>query len=330
MLMRACVLIIALALAPWLEARSADKDSLTVASFNIKWIGNYKQKDAKALAGLLGSMDIVLVQELVSPPYPGFYPDDTPFKPTEPSKEFFDHMRAAGFRYVLSEENTGRNTHRKNGAAAEWFVAFYKPDIVCAAGDEFENKTCDASDLPNGFLSNKRVKNASFDRVPYAFAFRAGKKKTDFVLISVHLRPSAGEENVKQRKKELSAISKWIKANAGDEKHILVAGDMNLYSCDELEAAKPAGYKSLNHKCVTTVTGKTPRPFDHVLVPEEHADILHRGGKFKVIDLVAKMCAQWDADVACPGSPYVAAKFGEIYSDHRPVTFEIAIAADTD
>lgn len=327
---RLILLLVLVVGVPWLDAKAANGQSLTVASFNIKWLGNYKDKDSKALTGLLKDLDIVLVQELVAPPYQGNYPNNKPFKPTQASKEFFDFMTRAGFKYILSEENTGRNRNRINGSAAEWFVAFYKPEVVCAAGQEPAEASCDASDLPNGFLAKKRALNANYDRVPYAFGFRAVGGKADFVIISVHLRPSTGSENKARRKQELKAVGKWISENSDKEKHFLIVGDMNMYNCEELENAKPAGYFSLNSSCATTVTGKTPRPYDHVLVPKAHDDILHRGGAFKTIDLVQKMCAKWDGDGPCPGKPYESAAFGKYYSDHRPVLFELSIASDSD
>ncbi len=105
---------------------------------------------------------------------------------------------------------------------------------------------------------------------------------------------------------------------------------MNMYNCEELDGAKPAGYFSLNSSCVTTVTGKTPRPYDHVLVPKAHNGILYRGGAFKTIDLVQKMCAKWDGDGPCPGKPYENAAFGKYYSDHRPIIFELALGASSE
>jgi len=176
-------------------------------------MGTPAEREAPAPKG----MDIVVVQELVAPPYPGKYPDNKPYKPTEASKEFFDFMIRAGFKYILSEENTGRNSNRKNGTASEWFVAFYKPEVVCATGQEPVEPSCDASDLPSGFLSNKRARNANYDRVPYAFGFRAVGGKADFVIISVHLRPNTGSENRARRKQELKAIGKWISENSDKE-----------------------------------------------------------------------------------------------------------------
>jgi hypothetical protein len=65
------------------------------------------------------------VQELVSPPYAGKFPDGTPVKPDAESAEFFDAMRGHGFLYAISEEDTGSgdNIHR-NGSSTEWWVTF--------------------------------------------------------------------------------------------------------------------------------------------------------------------------------------------------------------
>ena len=47
---------------------------LTICSFNIQFLGNSTRRDDVALASILADYDIVVVQELVSPPFPGTFP----------------------------------------------------------------------------------------------------------------------------------------------------------------------------------------------------------------------------------------------------------------
>ena len=152
-------------------------DLITVCSFNIQFLGNFKDRDNAALAAILRDDDIVVVQELVAPPYPGTFPDGTAFTPDPEAEAFFAEMEALGFAYVLSEEDTGRGeTNHSNSSATEWWVAFYDPDTVQ-----------EDPDLARGFLATDRTRNPDFDRVPYAFPFQAVQGGLDFVLISVHL-----------------------------------------------------------------------------------------------------------------------------------------------
>ena len=55
--------------------------TLRIASFNIQFLGNSTERDNAALASILDPFDIVVIQEVVSPPYPGDFPDGEPFKP---------------------------------------------------------------------------------------------------------------------------------------------------------------------------------------------------------------------------------------------------------
>ena len=109
-------------------------DSLSICSFNIQFLGNFKSKDDEALAGILKDYDIIVIQELVAPPCEGVFPNGDNFKPDAEAAEFFDAMTALGFDYSMSEEDTGTgdNIH-VNSSATEWYVVFFRPDIVSTA-----------------------------------------------------------------------------------------------------------------------------------------------------------------------------------------------------
>ena len=57
-----------------------DVEPLKVCSFNIQFLGSSKSRDDAALSIILKDYDIVVIQELVAPPYPGTFPDNTPFQ----------------------------------------------------------------------------------------------------------------------------------------------------------------------------------------------------------------------------------------------------------
>ncbi|UCC40305.1 MAG: hypothetical protein JSV96_02290 [Candidatus Aminicenantes bacterium] len=229
---------------PEVTTPTAEAEPLTICSFNIQFLGHYKKRDDAALSKILTGYDIVVVQELVAPPYTGAFPDGNAFNPDAESAEFFDEMKSRGFKYVLSEEDTGTNDEiHESGPATEWWVCFYKPEKVKEAGD-----------LPSGFLAADRSNHDDYERVPYAFAFRTADDKLDFVFISVHLQPGDSNADQSRRKHELETIASWIDSNDEIEKDFIILGDMNIKDDEELTESCPAGFKSLNNECVATNT----------------------------------------------------------------------------
>ncbi len=226
------------------QGQSEESQSISIASFNIQFLGHFKKKDNKALASILKDYDIVVVQELVAPPVVGMYPDGSPYKADNESAGFFNEMSGHGFDYVLSEEDTGTgDVIHKASSATEWWATFYKPNIVNVA-----------EDIPSGFLANDRSNHDMFERVPYAFAFRTNNNTMDFVLISVHLNPGASKTDRNRRKEELVAIEQWIDDNDEKEKDFIILGDMNIEDAEELVEVTPDGYISLNNEMRRTNT----------------------------------------------------------------------------
>ena len=298
---------------------------LKLCSFNIQWLGSSKVRDDADLADLLKDQDIVVVQEVIAPPYAGTFPDGTPYKPAPRVAHFFDQMTNHGFSYALSEEDTGAgSTIHNNGSATELWVAFYKPQWIKIA-----------SNLPSGFLANDRSQNPDYDRVPYAFAFRTADRKLDFVLISVHLCPGSGLLDKQRRKHELGSIASWINGHNQTEKDFIILGDMNIENAAELGNATPAGFHSLNEHCLPTNTNVNgPKPFDHVMynVAFTRNEIDQAFG-FHPVNLIEAMRPRWKARTTShyPGDPpYDHNKFRAHYSDHDPVQFRMAPLAGGD
>ena len=104
------------------QSHAQESQSISVASFNIQFLGHFKKNDNKALASILKDYDIVVVQELVAPPTAGTYPDGNPYKADNESAGFFNEMFEYGFDYVLSEEDTGTgDVIHKASSATEWW-----------------------------------------------------------------------------------------------------------------------------------------------------------------------------------------------------------------
>ena len=305
---------------------TASEGHLDIVSFNIQFLGNPKHRDETALAALLSPYDIVVVQELVAPPFNGSFPDGSAYRPDPEASRFFEAMAESGFDYILSEEDTGTNdTLHINSTGTEWWVTFYKPDVVESA-----------SELPQGFLADDRSNHPDFERVPYATAFRTLVGGNDFVLVSVHLKPGDTSANKGRREHELDTVAAWVDANDAVEKDFFILGDMNFKSCGEIIAIIPAGYQALNTgtSCLMTNTNiNGRRPYDNVVLPITSVNGLASGGQFSVINLIDAMRVPWfeDFNQPYPGdAPYNHNAFRARYSDHHPVMFRLLISADDD
>ena len=301
---------------------AAQPDHLTICSFNIQFLGHYTSRDHQSLADLMAPFDIVVVQELVAPPYPMDFPDGTPVNADEEARAFFDAMRGHGFAYWLSEEDTGKgSTIHTNGTGTEWWVVFFKPDRVDTAAD-----------LPLGFLAQNRAGHPDYDRVPYAFAFRTPGRTLDFVLVDVHLRKDGGQANRDRRRHELASVAAWIDAHDTSERDFIVLGDMNIQNAAELPYATPAEYVSLNGEAVPTNTNVNgPRPYDHVMYRRAFTTEMDEAFDVKVVDLIKAMRPYWRSSEPYPGDPYVHDAFRQRYSDHHPVVFRLIVPeADDD
>jgi endonuclease/exonuclease/phosphatase family metal-dependent hydrolase len=288
---------------------------LKACSFNIKFLGQGNKKQYQPLADLLKDYDLVLVQELVSAPmdmlYPGYRLPGTP-----QARAFFNLMEDHRFAYALSQAKTGPTTNTTNGSASEYFVAFYKPDVL-------------RYDLAaSGFVTQPLVANPVFDRVPWTFHFTTRDGTLDFAATDVHLAADAGA--AQQRRIELRAIADHV--SGAPERDQLILGDMNMQDCDELRDALPSGYRSLNAACLATNVGRTGKPFDHLLYRPQYTAPDIDPDHFVPLDLVGLMRSTWDAtDEPYPGDgTFNVATYGAYYSDHKPVEFRMVYGVRDD
>lgn len=174
---------------------------------------------------------------------------------------------------------------------------------------------------PHGLLADDRSKNASYDRVPYAFSFRTKDNTMDFVLISVHL--AAGGSASSKRLGELTAISNWIsqKRTESVEQDYLILGDMNLEDCDEVLEMLTQVQSTLNYQCVGTNLRQI-KPFEHVFYYLDHdteIDYWH----LWTIDLVEAMQFYWPYEDPYLGDleTHTVNDYAVYYSDHHPIVF---------
>jgi len=300
---------------------------LSVCSFNIMWLGSYKKKENEQLADMLSDYDIVVVQEMVSAPCDGVYPDSTAYEADEEAEAFSNAMREQGFEEYLSEEDTGpgETIHTKT-TGTEWFVTYYRPD-----------KVGPATDLPCGFLAEDRSAHPVYRRVPYAFGFRSEDGEADFVLVSVHLNP----DSETARKAEFDAMAEWLaEQNEGSEHDFFILGDTNIQDAEELADVLPEGFMSMNSQCLSTNTKPAAgKPYDHVMYSEASIREIDTDYGFWIIDLPATMEDYWNEKYAepYPGDTtgvdyenYDHSLFSQHYSDHDPIEFRLAWEGEDD
>jgi len=308
---------------PVYAANGTDDPShqITICSFNIQFLGSSKDRLDEALVSAVKDCDILVVQELIAPPYAMKFPDGTDANPDPEAAEFFDAMAQQGFTYWLSEEDTGTGEkNHLNSSATEWWVVFFKNQIVQP------DKT-----LPHGFLADDRTDYPCYERVPYAFSFTTPDNHLDFVLISVHLKPANGPAERARRRHELAAIADWIENVDQSEKDFIILGDMNIYDPEELAKATPEGFVSLNDECRATNTNvNSPEPYDQVMYRPKYTKEMDTDYDMVVIDLIAAMKPLWNLDIAYPGDPYNHNDFRKYFSDHNPVMFKLTIPASDD
>lgn len=301
-------------------------DTIDICSFNIQFLGHFKNRDNEFLSGLLNNFELILIQEMVAPPVNGMYPDGKKYKADVESKAFHDLMIANGFSYWMSEEDTGPKKNHTASSASEWWIAYYKEDVLQA----------DSSERAYGFIDEKLTLNETFERVPYAFPFKALNGELNFTVISVHLAPGSSGTSKQKRSEELSGISKWINDRTEDNRDFLIAGDCNIENDAELQKILKENewfdkqdLWSLNENCISTNTKcyesvSKGRPYDHVLYAEATVEDLIPG-TFDVIDLL-RLCPEGSIS----SYSYDHDKFRTKYSDHLPVTFKLLSDKDGD
>jgi len=263
-----------------------------------------------------------------------------PIIPEPKATEFFDAMDKSGFQdFILSDEDTGPNSHHSKMTVSEWWLVFYN-----------SQKLRVAKDLPHGFLDHIRAYSKDFDRVPFAFPFRTVEKNLDFVLIPVHFPPEGKRRSVRQQ--EFLAIDEWINSQDSEEKDFIILGDMNIQNKAEYSKISPREgdepkWKSLNEDCAPTNTfpqRKKAKPYDHVFFNPKFTTEkeMPRAKNFAVVSLIDKMKYRWaytNATEPYPGGrpdksgrwiDYDHDKFRTRYSDHNPVKFRLKVPDSDD
>jgi endonuclease/exonuclease/phosphatase family metal-dependent hydrolase len=300
-------------------------DVLTICSYNIKWLGYSTERDYETLGRVLSNYDVIVIQEIVAPPWPGFYLNGSPYVVDPEVADFFHELQIAyGYECWLSDEDTGsRGAIHGNSSGTEWYAVFYKCDLLERAPG-----------LPAGFLVTGGNPYAVFDRIPYAFPLRHRETGFDFVLVSVHLHEGKGGVDAQRRAAELKAIAAWIDTQDTPETQYLVLGDMNFRDCAEIPASTPASLQYLNPPTdgpcqMTTAVPGDGYPFDNILYTDAVPIDVAFG--MRVIDLVSGLTAIWNPLSEPLATAYWDLQYPDLFSDHLPIICRLALPrADAD
>ncbi len=297
-------------------------DTISICSFNIQFLGHFKARDNNTLSKILKPYDIVVIQEMVAPPVSGTFPSNgQKYKSDLESKAFADAMQKQGFSYWLSTEDTGPTKNHVNSSASEWWITFYKDEIVVPDSSRYF-----------GFLDTTLAGSLLYERVPFCLPFKSIDGKSTFSLISLHLKPGNGLADRTRRAGELKTLFDWG-AKQETNKDFIYLGDCNIYNEGEfIEFEKQAIY-SLNKQCSSTNTklyedAKKGKPYDHVFYTNSSEDEIIKES-FKVVDLMEEIRTLYKGE-SFPYAPYEHNLFRTIFSDHVPIYFNYILGMDKD
>lgn len=306
------------------SSSESGEDTLAVCSFNIQFLGHFKERNDTLLTNLLKVYDIIVIQEMVAPPVDGLYPNGSTYKSDKESESFHNLMTTKGYNFWLSEEDTGPTKNHINSSASEWWIVYYNDKVLP-----------DTLNEPFGFLSDTIVGNSGFQRVPYSFAMKSADGSTTFNLISVHLNPGGSSSDKAIRQAEFKGIYDWIKTSVKTNKDYIVLGDCNIENSEELQSLVlnpfQEEYQSLNSNCISTNAKRYEakekgRPYDHIFINENFLEDLVTES-FEVVDLQMYLEGVNKIDEFFP---YDHNYFRTRLSDHLPVSFKIITGRDSD
>jgi endonuclease/exonuclease/phosphatase family metal-dependent hydrolase len=168
-------------------------------------------------------------------------------------------------------------------------------------------------------LPRERQQLALFHRVPVVAAFRARAGGFDFRLVSVHLKAGRRPDDERKRLLEVAALRDALRqllAGPDEDQDLLVLGDFNhTYGTAEAQAFCEGGLlRYLQSTTERPTILHFPEPIDHVAATQ---GILE--------ELVAASRTVHDGAAVADRAAWRAC-----YSDHLPVTVELACDADRD
>jgi endonuclease/exonuclease/phosphatase family metal-dependent hydrolase len=198
------------------------------------------------------------------------------------------------------------------GDPGQWTGLAWNTKKVSSVGDIFQ--------VPVSHARSKKGSNL-WDRNVHAMMFTAGRDKTDFLVMVMHLKANTTgdfaehrEEEIKELLTHLPRLDKVFPK----ERDLVFLGDTNILAAKEpaVGAFEKAGFKDLNRADMDTHTSRGVQPFDRVFVPRDQPEF--RKSEQKVLSDFQE------------NERLSFFEFRKRFSDHYIVVTEIQIMDDDD
>jgi len=307
------------------EAGPAAASSVRIGTWNIEWLGKPDDRSgvAKGVAQsaddladyvIASKVDVLALEEIVS---------NRPGKPIRsPEIEAMiakmKERDAGAWEYVL---NPGINDGDQL-TGVMWNTG--KVTALNAKGGAWNSQ----SDSPMRLNIGKVRSSQSgylWNRPPHAIKFVVGsptEKKTDFVLIPIHMKADYQGQFSAHRREEAEALVAQLPAvrKAMSDEDVVILGDSNCPSPSEpaLRVLTDAGYLDLNANGKST-HWRGEGSMDRAVVPAKQPEFAGSGTAFTVFADEYQRVKRIDAK-----------EFKRRFSDHYLVYTDVAVMADDD
>ncbi|WP_299519096.1 endonuclease/exonuclease/phosphatase family protein [Winogradskyella sp.] len=230
-----------------------------IGAWNIEHFGNKEDSNDENQYALaehieLAGVDVLAMQELYITDIGNFTNNDL-----EKALELVQEHTGHKWKYEIFQNRNPEDTSQLCGIA-------WNDDRVKKVGETYPINVDYTIDFRGETLW-------LWDRRPHAIKFSAGEGKTDFAVVSLHMKANTGSPYIDRKKRhaevmtlldELSNIKKTVK-----EEDIIFLGDTNCKgrSEDAIRAFVEAGFDDLNEDDTTTYVKGNSAPFDRIFVP---------------------------------------------------------------
>ncbi len=297
--------------------------TIRIATWNIEWLGQSSKRSGLAANVAQKPEDIaeyiaasgaavVAVQEVVAG-------GDRPRSGAlESAARALDKRTGGGWRYTLFP---GRNPEPAQLTGILWDSARLTP--VTKAGKRLGPEAGPADllaaavkvDLPRARGTRTRLWN----KPPYALKFSTGEKRTDFVLVVIHMKSDYNEDHALTREEEAQNLLDALPAlrKALKDEDVVIAGDTNTTRADEKALRLLTAARLVDANVLDAPTTWRDGRMDKLFFPAAQPEFNDRAG-----------------DVL--GARYLESKgwrpadFKRHLSDHYLVSTTLTITADDD
>lgn len=316
LLLAPCLVLVVCSL-PAQEKKLASHGVLRLGSWNIEHLGDPKARRGPGegvvqkpddLAHYLqqARLDVFAVQEVTADgPTPDGFPKE--FRTNNILRRTLAELNrrpGQAWKHVLFPKMRAGDPGQWTGLA--WNASKVKPE-----GDILA--------VPVSHARSKQDSNL-WDRNAHAIKLTAGAKRTDFLVVVLHLKANTTGNFAAHREEEIKdLLSRFPQLDKAfpKERDVILVGDTNMEQLKEPAAAllEKVGFRDLNTGLDTHV-GRGEQPFDRIFVPREQPEF--KASRLTVLDDYLK-----DERLSI-------AEYRKRYSDHYIIVTEIQVMDDDD